>query len=96
MVTVDEADVETVETFRRSNLLFRRLMSLRDSGEIITAFSWMGCKLGPRGLFLLNTAILRGLVARFYHQEPGRALARWGCDDLFASLGIRPLQESKK
>ena len=62
LVTVDQFEQPTAETFRRSNLLCHRLIALRASGELIVSFSWTGARIGPRGLFLLNTAVLRGIL----------------------------------
>jgi hypothetical protein len=85
------ADEQTTEqTFSASNLLYRRLMACRETGEVVASLSWRSARLGSWGLFLLNSAIQRGLLTRFKNLHPGGAFSKYGFGDLLAWLEIRP------
>ncbi len=91
LVLVRADEQLTPESFPLSNLLYRRLMACRDTGEIVAALSWRGERLGAWGLFLINSAIQRGMLGRFKALHPGSALSKHGFADLLAWLEIRPL-----
>ncbi len=90
LVTVGADEKPAAQTFRASNQLFHRLMDCQQSGELVSGLSWRGCRLGFYGLYLLNSAIQRGLVKRFNRMRPGHSLTKFGFFDLFSWLEIRP------
>lgn len=84
----------------KSTEFFGLLRALASDNHIVTTCRWAGARLGPHGLFILNTALRtfprrRGgkNIVRYWMEEVAKTYAPLRCDinRLFSYLEIRPI-----
>ncbi len=81
------------ERFLWSNQLMRRLLACEETGAVVRALRWGGCRLGSYALFRLNFALQRhgcGLRAFWRVDHHGR-WTKWAFEAFLAWLELRPL-----
>lgn len=104
VVWVNSVEVPVVEICRTASAIFALFQRVAIASGAICRLSWIGCTIGPAGLYALNYALrtpaLRkgGLnIVRHWLENRKGTMAPLGCDlaALFDYLEIRPIFRAK-